>query len=330
VKAGPLLGATLAGLLLAACTSTDAPTAAGRPGCTGVTYAEVRGPAPAYGPDELGSFTGDGAVCAAYWLPGVDERFVPQGIAVDRGSVWVSGYQWSRRHHARLCGLVRVDRRTGRPLARERLVAGAVGHRDLRVCRHGGGLASTSDGLWLLETRRLWLLDPELVGTGTDPVRRGWLLLDPLRGSVLVEGDGSLGIGGFSATRRQSIHWFDRDELLSPGVLDLTVEAPGPHQVGARHTTRAPTHLQGADVGRGGTWMTRSNTCCGAVVAPSGRRVAAPPGIEDLELAGHDLWAVSESGTKGYQERGGRPMVPMVLRLDADDVLGGPPPDCEV
>ena len=83
-------------------------------------------------------------------------------------------------------------------------------------------------------------------------------------------------------------------------------------------------------MGPDGTVLTRSTSRCGVLVAPGGRRVAAPPGLEDVELAGRDLWAVSESGARPYQERGGRPMVPMVLRLDADAVLAGPRTSCRV
>jgi hypothetical protein len=231
---------------------------------------------------------------------------------------------------ARPCGIVRLDRRTGRTLARERLVTGAVGGRDTRFCRHGGGLALTADGLWLVEARRLWLLDPDLVGTGTDPVLRGWLLLEPLRGSVLVEAAGELGLGAFSPTRRTAVHWFRTTDLLAPGVLDLGVEARTPVQLAAHRRTRAPSMLQGGDVGRGGTWLTRSTTRCGVLVAPGGRRVAAPAGIEDIELDGRDLWVVSESGAKPYQQRGARPMLPPVLHLDARPVLDGPRTRCTV
>lgn len=322
----------VAALLLGSCTESRDPDpgSVGSGRCPGVTYDEVRGARPHYGPGELGSFPGERAVCAAYWLPGADQRFVPQGLAVDRTSVWVGGYQWSRRHDLRLCGVVRVDRRTGRTLARQRLVTGAVGSRDPRVCRHGGGLALTTHGLWLLETRRLWLLDPGLVGTGADPVLRGWLLLEPLRGSVLVEADGTLGVGGFSRSGRSSVHWFDLEELLAPGVLDLAVEARAAGQLAADRVTSAPSLLQGGDVGPRGTWLTRSSTRCGVLVAPRGRRVAAPPGIEDVELDGRDLWAVSESGARTYQQRGGRPMLPMVLRMDARAVLAGARPSCSV
>lgn len=319
------------GLLLVGCTSGpggDESSVPGRPGCRGVDHSDVRGPRPSYGPDELDAYAGARAVCAAYWLPGADQRFVPQGLAVDGASVWVGGYQWSRRLGVRLCTVVRVDRRTGDTLARQRSVTGAVGSRDPRLCRHGGGLALTGEGLWLLETRRLWLLDPDLVGTGEDPVLRGWLLLEPLRGSVLLEGGGALGIGRFNRTSRAAVRWFDVADLLAPGVRDLAAEVRSAGQVAPRRVTAAPSLLQGGDAGPGGTWLTRSTTRCGVLVAPGGRRVAAPPGLEDVDFDGEDLWAVSESGAEPYQARGGRPMVPMVLRLDAGAVLDGPRPAC--
>ena len=67
-------------------TSGDAvPGGPGRQGCRGVTYDEVRGPRPGYGPRTLGSFSGERAVCAAHWLPEADQRFVPQGAGAAPG-----------------------------------------------------------------------------------------------------------------------------------------------------------------------------------------------------------------------------------------------------
>jgi hypothetical protein len=50
-----------------------------------------------------------------------------------------------------------------------------------------------------------------------------------------------------------------------------------------------------------------------------------------MDLVGDDsLWVVSESGTKHYQELGGRPVVPQRLRLDDSDLASWRRPDCEV
>jgi hypothetical protein len=59
--------------------------------------------------------------------------------------------------------------------------------------------------------------------------------------------------------------------------------------------------------------------------------VQVVPGTEDIEFddAG-DLWAISESGALQYQRHGGRPLVPMLMRLDAKALLRGPTPTCDL
>ncbi len=50
-------------------------------------------------------------------------------------------------------------------------------------CRHGGGIALSTHGLWLAGAGRLWLLDPALLGTG-DEVLRIWVVDDSIRAST--------------------------------------------------------------------------------------------------------------------------------------------------
>jgi len=46
--------------------------------------------------------------------------------------------------------------------------------------------------------------------------------------------------------------------------------------------------------------------------------------------AGRSLWVVSESGTRHYQAMGGRPVVPMLVRLELRDFDRWRRPDCSV
>ena len=323
---------------LSACTSGGAETPAGsrgpagRPGCRGVADLEVRGPRIGYADGPLADVPGGRAMCAAYWLPGANLRLVPQGLALDGDTVWVSGYRFVPEVGTRQCVLTRVSMRTGRRVAGLTPVDGAVGGRDPKYCKHGGGLALTDEGLWISETMRLWLLDPDLVGTGQDPVQRVWGIVEPLRGSTLVDDHDRLGLGQFRADgTRGDIAWFDIDDLMAPGVLDLTGGTPGPGQVGVVRRSPGLPWLQGGTVGPHGLYLTQSNTYCGALRLPGGRRVAVAPGTEDIELDGRgDLWAVSESGAKTYQLRGGRPLVPMLARYDARQLLKGPRPTCDL
>lgn len=319
--------------VLSGCTATDSAPAEGprgRSGCTGVAYDDVRGPRIRYGPRRLDHVTGGDAVCAGYWLAGANRRFVPQGLALDDDAVWVSGYQRNPDLGERECVVLRVDPATGRTLARHTPVAGSVGDRAPATCRHGGGLALTDEGLWLVETWRLWLLDPELVGTGTDPVLRAWKIVAPLRGSTVISGERRLGFAPFLTEGGPgTVDWFDIDDLMRPGVVELASADPGPGQVAPVGRDRSTTHLQGGTVHRGGLYLTQSNTRCGVIRTPGGRRVQVVPGTEDIEFDGAgDLWAISESGALQYQRHGGRPLVPMLMRLDAKALLRGPSPSC--
>lgn len=302
----------------------DGPDA--RTGCGPLKYDEVRGRPPGYlDTQELGRFRNDHAVCAGVWLR-TGRGFVPQGVVVDGGSAWVSGFNGGAPLHYRYCSIQRVDLRTGKVLDRLDPVSGQVGDRDPLYCRHGGGLVQDGHGLWLVETSRLWLIDPD-----TLEVQRVWSLTDPLRGSfALVDGQDRLGIGRWYPHRSAQVDWFDTDELVASPVLDLTLEM-------ADGATPAPRGTQGAvwgALGRGrpAAWFTQSVTRCGVLVGPEGtRRRAFVPGAEGMDLVGDDsLWVVSESGTRHYQDQGGRPVVPMLVRLDLSDFASWQRPDCEV
>lgn len=325
-------------LALTGCTSGEAgpphadPGPAGRAGCRGVGADEVRGPRIRYAHGPLADVPGSRAMCAAYWLPGANLRVVPQGLALDGDTAWVSGYHFSPEDGARRCVLTRVSLRTGRRISGLTPIEGAVGARDPKACRHGGGLALTREGLWVAETMRLWLLDPDLVGTGRDPVQRVWGIVEPLRGSIMVDSGGRLGLGRFETSGDPGdLAWFDVRDLMAPGVLDLTGGDPGPGQVGPVRRSPGVTWMQGGTVGEHGLYLTRSSTYCGQLLLPGGRRVAVAPGTEDIEFDDRgDLWALSEAGAKTFQLRGGRPLVPMLARYDAGALLRGPRPTCHL
>ena len=311
-------------------TSTDRPH--GRAGCHGVTYDQVRGAKLDYGPKELPSWPGSNTLCAAYWLAGANHRLTPQGLALDGDTVWVSGFRFDAEVGDRQCVLLQVSQRTGKRITGVTPIEGAVGTRQPTYCRHGGGLAITDDGLWVLETMRLWLLDPDLVGTGQDPVKRVWSIVKPLRGSSLVDADGQLGIGSFNFDgSRGDVDWFRVDDLMQPGVIELVPGTPGSGQVGVDHRTRGIRWLQGGTQTDRGLYLTQSNTRCGILRLPSGRRVAVAPGTEDLEFDSRgDLWTVAEAGAKIYQREGGRLLIPNLARYDARALLRGPRPSCDL
>ena len=169
-------------------------------------------------------------------------------------------------------------------------------------------------GVWLAETQRLWLLDPE-----TLELERGWALAEPVRGSFAVFGkDGELGLGRFRAENPARLWWFDVDALLASSSYELD-------EGDAVDAVRIPPDTQGAlwaelgGVGPG-LWLARSNTTCGVLVGPDGRSRSFVPGAEGMALTGPDqLWVVSESGSRLYQEKG-RPMTPHLVRFDTSRI----------
>ena len=317
-------------LCVTACTHSPPSRPSGAPyrSCPRVHFDDVRGPVPSYAGPPLASYDADVALCRGLWLPFADRWFVPQGLALDGRTAWVSGYRWRAALGDRPCRLVRVDLRTGRLLATSDRLVGAVGERRSTFCRHGGALVRDRHGLWLAEADRLWLVDPRRVGHG-DAVLRVWRTERPVRGSALLGGRSTLSLVSFADRREGRSRVFTLRDLLAPGVTTLVPGRPASaREVGPVRTIRAIRRVQGVTRGPGGAWATSSVSTCGMLVTPSGRRVAFAPGAEDLELDGRGgLWAVLESGARNYQ-RDGRPLVPMLARFDVRTLLRGPAESC--
>ncbi|MDR7255466.1 hypothetical protein J2X46_004473 [Nocardioides sp. BE266] len=315
-----VVGAVVAALLTSACTVR--PELDSATGCGPVTYADVRGHRPSYGSPQLARFANDHAMCAGRWVPGADEWLVPQGMTIADGTAYVASFDGTKLAGHRLCTMQSMDLKSGELIRSRYPVVGQVGPRQPTECRHGGGVVADEHGVWLAETLRLWLLDPDTL----EPVR-GWALTDPVRGSFAVFGkDGRLGLGRFRAENPARLWWFDVDAMLASSAYVLD-------EGDAVDAVRIPPDVQGAlwaelgGVGPG-LWLARSNTSCGVLVGPDGTSRAFVPGAEGMALTGRDqLWVVSESGSRLYQEKG-RPMTPMLARLDTSDITQWTAPAC--
>ena len=332
------LAVAVLALLLTACSPGEEPPRAPQPpthrACAGAHLDDVRGPRPSYVAGRLASFPNDDAVCRALWLPTADRWFVPQGLTLDRSTdgrtAWVSGYRWHRGFGERACRLLHVSLRTGRLLASTDRVAAEVYGPSPTFCRHGGALVEDRHGLWIVESNRLWLVDPDRVGR-PDQVRRVWRLAPRVRGSVLVAGSRAvLGIGAWRDAGPDRMRWFRDRDLLAPGVTELVAGGqPDATRVAPVRTSSTVRRVQGTTRGPGGVWSTASTTYCGVLVPPDGRRIGFAPGAEGLDLVGRGrVWAVLESGSRNYQ-RDGRPLVPMLVQLDVRRLLRGERATCD-
>ena len=240
--------------------------------------------------------------------------FVPQGLAVaGDGTAYVSGYAWDEPG-ARECQVARVDLARGKVLDWVGVFHGWVPGGGRQYCRHGGGVALSDHGLWVAGAQQLWLLDPAAL-SGGDPVLRVWAVDDAIRASTVTAGDEALVLGMFRERGRGRVLRYRYTDLLAPGADRLGADAA----VGAVAPLRSrpvPSHVQGIAVSRGRTWLTRSTSYCGELVAPSGRRIPFLPGAEGLSFEGGRIWVASESGSRPYQRMGGRPDVPTLTRID--------------
>lgn len=299
-------------------------------GCTGIRYRDVRGTAPSYGLRRLRTYPGLRHACRGYWLPHDEHGFVPQGLALDGRTAWVSGYTWHTDVADNACRLMHLDLRTGRLLADQGRLVGAPGDRRPTFCRHGGGLALDRHGLWIAERDRLWLVDPDKVG-GKDAghaVIRVWRLRAPVYGSTMMIRAGRLVLARYRSAPRSSLSRFRIKDVLRPGVLELVGRARQSFELGRASHQRMAGHAQGI-TWRHGPVVTVSRAGCGDVVLPGGRRIGLIPRIEDIEFTGRNhVWVLSESSAQAFQHPD-RPVVPMLSKYVTSKVLAlHGPGDC--
>ena len=334
-----VVAAALASWSLAGCTAEDARRGADDRSparvaprdlsdCPPVRRDDVRGRAPDYLPRALSSFSLRDAVCAAAWAPRLEAGFTPQGLAVHDGEAWVGGYDLTAPGGERWCWVLRVDLSSGRLLQEQRTLTATVPGGDTVSCRHGGGPTTSRAGLWMTEKARLWLLDASTL----QPLRV-WRLDHPVRGSfAVIDGETRLGIGAFRGAdvgrSVGSLYWYDVSTLLASGDRVLTAGR-------ATSSRPLPPLAQRAVWGspgpgqREGLWVALSHTTCGVLAGPGGR-IAFVPGAEGVAVAGGpNLWVASESTAREYFERGGRPVVPSLVRLDTSRMDRWPRPECE-
>lgn len=253
--------------------------------------------------------------CDGVWVKPMPRRMVPQGLALGREStVYLSGYLHAAPGN-RPCQVLQADRDTGRVVARVARIEGRVGAGETTFCRHGGGIGLNASGLWVAETRRLWLLDPAAVEAGTDPVVRAWDLAAPVRGSAMTVTPHRIGLAGFTKTLPGKLRWYDVDTVLAGGVTTLGTTTRG-SMVGPVAKRSTPSLIQGVTLGPGGVWFSRSQTRCGVLSGPQGD-LEFQPGAEGIAFSDrHHVWVVSESGSNRFRRLGDRPVIPTLTRID--------------
>ena len=229
----------------------------------------VLGQRPGYGRASISVVPNLAAANWLIWVPGLDQGWDPQGLAVARGSLFVSGYRslgtWQNRGP---CRVFRVDPESGRE----------TGHFDVPIpCGHAGGLAYAGAGkLFIADTHTLFEVDLDRAFSGAAPKFRVFPLGPGLKGAFAVSGDGAIWIGDYEETRPAKAFKFDLAALRSlpdGAVLSAAMAAA---------VVPLPSWTQGGAVdGKGRLWISRSDIGWGfldRLDPASGRLPAALPG----------------------------------------------------
>jgi hypothetical protein len=218
------------------------------------------------------------------WVPGLDEGFVPQGLAWQAGELVLAGYVSTDRNVARgPCWVYRVDPASGRTRSRTELPSS---------CGHAGGVAALADGrVVVADTRRLFVISR---GALVQEVR----LEGELRGSFADFDGQDLWIGSYNADGPGQL-WRLPVALLGRAALtekDAAARLPAPAEAQGLAFAPGGQMWIATSGAREGT-LKRVNKTTGAVEFT----YAAPAGVEDIAFDGAGrLWASSEAGARRW------------------------------
>lgn len=260
------------------------------------------------------------AACNGVWVPGIDERFVPQGLALTgTGTALVSGYvdvdgDFDTTSDDR-CRIISVNLSSGvRNHVRTFPISGVPD------CHHGGGISSHDGKIWLVDTPNLYVFDPARVWDTTK--KPGVIELENLRGSFVTEGrSGRLYIGHNDPHGADKLFQFETSTLQDRVGGKLR---PG-DRIGDPVTL--PDNPQGADSQPGGgRWVSSSTgtskpSWC-AQLKKGSSTYSFGAGSEEIDFASNgSLWSVFEAGAKTFGTQG--PFFPVIARFDTNELVSG-------
>jgi hypothetical protein len=273
------------------------------------------GTKPGYLTEIATSVPNEAAIGKRIFVPGLDDGFVPQGLAVVGDHILVSSYKPTPGLSANAgpCRVYRVEAATGK----------AAGQFDLPIdsCNsHAGGLADLGDGHVLLaDTQMLSRIDlAKALTAGSavgaiSTVRIG----GALRGSLAASDGKDAWIGTWSKDKDKSFMY-----RLPPTFFADTAGVAKEDR--ALATLAIPVEAQGAAFDKAGNvWVSasRSNTMSKLYRLDRAGKVLAehdmPIGLEGLAFdASGKLWAMTESGTQKYLRWGPQFNFPFVFEID--------------
>lgn len=253
----------------------------------------IGGARPQYGPARVGAAPNAAAIGMRLWMPGLDEGYTPQGLAVIDDDLFVAGYRSTEfRGNRGPCRVFRIAPATGTE----------TGHFDVPApCGHAGGLAASGDGrLFVADTHTLFVVDLARVFAEPGEAMRRIPLGPGVTGGLAASGRGEIWLGTYREDGPGRLYRF------ATAVIDALPEGAALTVDSAAAERAIPAHAQGAALdAMGGLWVSSSDLRWGALDRfEPGRgqpeaHFAAPPMLEGIafDQAGR-LWAVSEAGAR--------------------------------
>jgi hypothetical protein len=308
----PLIRGALAAALLVAAA-----------GCAGHDAAGILGAPPSYGPSGVDSPPNQAAIIQRIWVPGLDDYYDPQGLALAGGDVLVSAFQSRDRNvNKGQCRIWRVDAASGQIRAALTLPFQQP-YDPTRDCGHGGGLAVFADGTMVLADTELLFVTTLEATDKVGPTIRLLHLGPGLTGGVAAAGpDNTLWLGTHIESGPGQIYRFDLKTVtrLADGAILEAKDAAAPVAI--------PSYAQGAAFDRAGKlWIARSDIGWGELVrldpatGAEEARYDVPAATEGIAFDGAGrLWAVSEAGTRRFYDFWPVPLLypfyPLVYAVD--------------
>ena len=265
-------------------------------GIAGQTNAlEVLGTKPAHVLGGPSAVPNEQAISRMIWAPGIDDGYVPQGIALAEGAVLMSGYKSTdTKIDKGPCRVYKVDPQTGQ----------TSGQFDLpEDCGHAGGLAYIGKGILIAaDSRRLYKIDMNMAfrdGHTKNALLGTIKLGGEVKGSF-VDFDGtSIFVGSYEKEERNARGFF------LPLSLFETHAGKTVREDAAIRELKIAADAQGAAFDKAGNlWLTTSGSRHGSlrkIDAKSGQLLGQYEMVIGIEDIGFDdqgrLWSVSEAGS---------------------------------
>ena len=282
--------------------------------------AEVLGTRPAHLQRDVSAVANDQAITRRIWAPGIDDGYVPQGVAWADGALYLSAYRSTDpKIGTGPCRIFKIDPDSGRTLGQFDLPAD---------CGHAGGLAFAGDKVLVVaDGRRLYRIDVAAAftpGASARAVTATVALRGRLKASFVDVDGAALFIGAYE--KEGTPAW---GHFLPLSLLD-THNGKTVGDAAALGVIALPAHAQGAAFDTAGTlWITASNSRMGALYQwdrTTGlplKRFPMAAGIEDIAFdAQGRLWSVSEAGSLRWQAWATR--FPLLFAVDPTRLAPGP------